>query len=524
MKTKIILFLTLFLFIPLLASANIVINEVLYDPDGTDTGLEYIRLYNNGDSAVDLTGYDLNAVSGDYFAIPSFSLSQKSFVTVHWRKDGTNNQTDLHTGTSGYDANMGNTTGWVALFKNSEHTKDSITDYLEYGAGGQTYESKAVPAGIWTAGDFIPDVVEGKAIKLKTDGADNNSSNDWMEINPSITQESGSGSGQSTSGEGEITTGISNQPPVAEAGSDIIAFIDEEITFDGSKSYDPDGLDLAYEWNLGEGGVEDDVVVTHKYSYPGTYLVTLTVFDGRYYTSDTITVEIYPKKITINEFLPNPIEKEKEWIEIYNDSDQIIDISGWQLDDGEGGSNPFVFPKNTLIAPKNYLVLSRKVTGIALNNDKDKVRLLLSGGVVFQEIKYEKAPEGKSSARTPEGFVWSIPTPGLPNIINNLSNSELNKNNQPLQLEITEYSLKETAINYKKDSKEQIKGELTNSSQQESQENLSENRESNQKNLAASVGTTVKRINYKLIFIILIIIVGAAAFGIVVVKLKKRIK
>jgi hypothetical protein len=106
----------------------------------------------------------------------------------------------------------------------------------------------------------------------------------------------------------------------------------------------------------------------------------------------------------------------REWIEIYNDSEGIADISDWQLDDSEEGSSPFVFPQNTLIAPKSYLVFARQITGIALNNDKDAIRLLLPEGVVFQEVNYEKPPQGKSSARTNEGFVWSMPTPGTINL------------------------------------------------------------------------------------------------------------
>lgn len=123
--------------------------------------------------------------------------------------------------------------------------------------------------------------------------------------------------------------------------------------------------------------------------------------------------------VFISEFLPSPAGKDadQEWIEIYNDSDQVVDISGWQLDDEEKGSKPFVFPEDTLINSKSYSVFSRQVTSIALNNDGDEVRLLLPDGSVFQEITYEKAPEGQSSTRTPEGFIWSTPTPGLPNII-----------------------------------------------------------------------------------------------------------
>jgi hypothetical protein len=68
------------------------------------------------------------------------------------------------------------------------------------------------------------------------------------------------------------------------------------------------------------------------------------------------------------------------------------------------------------MASKNYLVFSRQITGIALNNDKDSVRLLLPEGIVFQEVNYENPKQGQSSARTDEGFVWNIPTPGIANI------------------------------------------------------------------------------------------------------------
>lgn len=56
-------------------------------------------------------------------------------------------------------------------------------DYVEYGAGGQTWESDAVSAGIWTTGDFVADVVAGSSIGLKADGMDNNMSSDWTQFN-----------------------------------------------------------------------------------------------------------------------------------------------------------------------------------------------------------------------------------------------------------------------------------------------------------------------------------------------------
>lgn len=208
---------------------------------------------------------------------------------------------------------------------------------------------------------------------------------------------------------------------------------------------------------------------------------------------------------------------EQEWIELCNDSDQIIDISDWQIDDEEGGSKPFIFPKNTLIAPESYLVFPRKTTGIALNNDKDRIRLLLSSGVVFQEISYEEAPQGQSSARTPEGFVWSMPTPGLSNITG-INNKEFGYN-ESLQSETTKYLSQETTLNLKENPKNSIKGGWTYLPQDEKQETAQINQE---QNLIANLEEISEKSNSKLILIIIIIVaVFIAIMG--VLKLKKKI-
>jgi hypothetical protein len=162
---------------------HIVISEVFYDPVGnSDTGKEWVELYNGTSGDVDMSGKELNATSGDYFQFPGgFKLSQHSFVVVHWRADGTNTLTDLYTGTTGYGANMGDSTGWVALFKNNTQSKDTIIDYIEYGAGGQTAESKAVDAGIWTVGNFVPDASPGHSLERKDKNSDSNLVSDFKD-------------------------------------------------------------------------------------------------------------------------------------------------------------------------------------------------------------------------------------------------------------------------------------------------------------------------------------------------------
>jgi PKD repeat protein len=353
-------------FIPKMVFGSVVINEVFYDPSETDTGLEYIILYNNGDGPYSLTNHCLYA-SSEHYIFGSFTLNAKEKVIIHWNADGINTSIDVYTGKTGW-SNMGNNSGSIALFlSHDSHNSSNILDFIEY-VKKETWESAAIDAGIWATDTFIPNIsTPGKVIKLQTDGVDNNSPSDWIETNPSIIQETTPPSEEpeeSTPEEPEIPTTPTknNNPPVADAGDNIIGFVNQEIILDGSFSYDQDENELQYSWNTGDGNSSDHQIVSHKYQYPGTYLATLTVYDGRHYVSDTITIKIQTAQIIINEFMANPSGKdeEEEWIEIYNDADSITDISGWQLDDIASGSKAFAFPKNTLIAPKSYLVFSRQ--------------------------------------------------------------------------------------------------------------------------------------------------------------------
>jgi beta propeller repeat protein len=52
------------------------------------------------------------------------------------------------------------------------------------------------------------------------------------------------------------------------------------VQFDASQSYDPQGGLLTYRWSFGDGSVDSDLLATtHVFEFPGTYQVTLTVFD-----------------------------------------------------------------------------------------------------------------------------------------------------------------------------------------------------------------------------------------------------
>ena len=94
----------------------------------------------------------------------------------------------------------------------------------------------------------------------------------------------------------------------------------------------------------------------------------------------------------------------EDWIELFNNSDEIIDLSNWILKD-EIDSNQFVIKPGTNLSPNNYLILSRDTLSFrsyyknninlignfdfGLNNSGDLVRLFDSSGLLVDSLRYD---------------------------------------------------------------------------------------------------------------------------------------
>ena len=68
--------------------------------------------------------------------------------------------------------------------------------------------------------------------------------------------------------------------PIANPGGPYDANAGDVLTFDGGRSFDPDGgAILSYFWNFGDGNTANVVSPNHTYNSAGTYTVTLIVVD-----------------------------------------------------------------------------------------------------------------------------------------------------------------------------------------------------------------------------------------------------
>lgn len=140
--------------------------------------------------------------------------------------------------------------------------------------------------------------------------------------------------------------------------------------------------------------------------------------------------------VELTEVFPNPegTDQEGEWIEITNGGTETVNLSNWVVDDGEGGSEPYRIPDNTLLAPGETLLIPRSESGLALNNTDETVQIADYTGEIMSEVHYDSSEEGMSyseiqieevtseqaglenlGAKMSAVWAWVTPSPGESN-------------------------------------------------------------------------------------------------------------
>ena len=257
----------------------VVVNEVLYDPAGDDTGQQIIELYNRSAGAAGLTGYDLRAGTAGYYTLPPFSLDPGAFVAIHVNASGTNSYNHLYTGPMG--SNMSNSAASVVLFSSTTHSTQTMIDFVQYGAAGQTWESPAQDAGLWVVDNYVPVVAEGSSINLMPDGNDNHFAADWQTCYPS--------------------PGSSNCPMMPVVGADIsgptAGQVHTTYLFTATVAPVYAVLPITYTWQASEqsatvhtGGISD--VSAFTWSVPGMKVITVTACNAGGVATDTYTITV----------------------------------------------------------------------------------------------------------------------------------------------------------------------------------------------------------------------------------------
>jgi len=362
-------------------SLTLLITEILPNPEGADEDDEFIELFNFGEDSVSLKNLKLKDAGGNKFIFDKQSIPAKKYFVIY------RSETNIALNNSGDTINL----------IDGENIVDSLS-YKQAKSGESLALNISQEEWQWTK-DFSP----GKE-------------------NPKVNH---------------IPLPDFYFPENNKAGNPVF--------FDSSDTSDADNDELKYFWDFDDSFTNTLENPEHTFFFPNNYTVTLKVFDGKATSTIKKAIKILKnssikiisqpenkktERLEITEIFPNPEgdDKEGEFIEIFNPENFSIDLSGWSLDDSEGGSSPFVF-KNTFIEANSYLAISRSDSGIVLNNSFDSARIINPDGTVVNKKSYTKAKDDTAFILNDDGqWVWDKNiSPGEKNSIEKEKFSETTK-------------------------------------------------------------------------------------------------
>lgn len=344
---------------PVLAHAAVVINEIMYDLDGTDTDREWVEIFNNGSAAVNLSGYKFFEANTNHSLTPETesSVPAGDYAVIvdniaKFRADWPNFSGII------FDSSfsLSNDPGETLAIKDATNT---IVDQVTYTAD---------PSGAG-AGKSLQKNGDSWVIAAPTPGATNATSSD---TNASGGNANGTTGGTSTNSSGSTTaaTVTKAEPTVTKRSAEILgktlASTRSEITFE-PKVLEATGETMfrgKFVWNFGDGASvtkDTNEKVSHTYYAAGEYVVSLDYFFNPYMIStvpdlsDRLVIKIEDHKISVASF-----DKDGD-ITLKNADTKEFDLTNWTL---VSGGKTFTLPFHTIILPSGTIFLAHEITGL----------------------------------------------------------------------------------------------------------------------------------------------------------------
>lgn len=335
---------------PIHAHAAIVITEVMYNPDGADTGNEWIELYNSGASAVTLvagsSGWKVNDGSNHNLVDPADGEGRGTLtIAAGGLFVLTSNPAQFIASHSGsYTViksaiSLNNTAATLSFTDNTGVVHDSVSYASELGAsddGNSLHRSGSTfTASAPTPGSFTETIFSSQSSNSQTSSVTSTST--------------ASTSAASTTFIPSITV---------KAESDGAALVGAGTLFEAS-AFGIKGEALTsnvrYVWNFGDGGSAEGKRVFHTFRYPGSYVVWVTAAHNYYSGSARTMVEAIMPEVLLR-------AEGDGSLTVVNESPGELNIGLWSL--SEGGIS-FIIPEDTFVSAGEGIRFSPLITKLA---------------------------------------------------------------------------------------------------------------------------------------------------------------
>ncbi|MDP2736166.1 MAG: lamin tail domain-containing protein, partial [bacterium] len=388
-------------------SSDIYISEILPNPVGDDTKLEFIEIYNAGQREVNLTGWSLSNKDDKKVNLEKIATSTIIKAGEYLAFFRTRTKIVLH-----------NDKGQVKLFQPLADKPLAVVDYKNV-KEGWSYNLKTPLTPLLKGGS-----INGEWV--------------WSET--------------PTPGAANVIKAV-NHAPEAEFNLPAQVLIGAPVIFDSSDTFDQDDDKLIFSWDFGDGFNNSLANPEHTYFNAGIYKVKLAVSDGKATSTKEKSVKVVnglgemigaetpltpllkgganpPNPlyqggtVIINEIFPNPAGADtgQEWLELINQSEIEINLLNWRVENSNG---KYGFKSERVLESGAFYVLDNAISKLAFKNTSDVINLYNDLDELADQVEYASAIQGEAYARGINGnWFWTTKiTPGEENIIS-LAQSE----------------------------------------------------------------------------------------------------
>lgn len=308
----------------------LIINEIMSNPIGEDSGREWVEVYNDTDNDVDLSSLSVSIKGGSF--VPVTLISGGGSVAPH----GYAIIGSVVSGVTRFLQDYGTYTG--SLFKSSISLVNTGNTSIDIKLQGTIVDSVTSYTAVKEGSTYSK--INGSFVTaLPTPGEENRN-------NPVSPPDDATTTPSSAS-----QTTIPRSSPSA----DIVLYLPlEKVVVAGAPSlftvsaatHAGKAIDsVGYTWSFGDGGERTGSTTLYRYFYPGRYVAQVEGSNGLISGVGRMIVKVVSPELSIASVAEGKYGK---YIEITNQNTYDIDISDWKIAiDG----TIFPFPKNTLLLP-----------------------------------------------------------------------------------------------------------------------------------------------------------------------------
>jgi len=362
--------LLLFICVPHILLAQVEITEVMYDHEGTDSGFEWVEIYNSGSSDIDIGSWyffendTYHGLTPDGFV--SIGAGERALIVQNLENIYAEFGSSLNLVKSSFSLN--NTGETIALADQNRTTQDEITYSADGGALGNG-NSIQLTNGIW---------IEA----LPTPGSVNAREGDPGDTNNATTSSSSTSTTKKEVVVDDYYTGYLTIEKQAISGSptNIEAYVVH--TRNGQDTKLKRGV---FYLNFGDGSVytsDERFETQHVYQYPGEYQVVLEYYRSMLAQEAGEDPKVMiNKRIQVHDHVLSIVAVDGSGgVTIHNGASIPIDLDGWSL---VYDNHTYTFPRYLMLASQGEVTIPRTIHNLGYVH-AGSIRLLNEIGEIMQ--------------------------------------------------------------------------------------------------------------------------------------------